>query len=197
MRKVASDGDYVDLAGIPGIAIDLRYATVNNFTGVNLYRGFNMAFLHRFGAEKLRKAARLLAKTKPGWRLLVLDALRPRSVQRILWNKAKEMGKEGYVADPAKGSVHNYGLALDITLMDNNGKEVDMGTPYDDFTSLSEPRREEEFKNDGRLTVAQFENRALLRGVMTGAGFLQLPTEWWHYDSMPPAEARTHYRIIE
>jgi D-alanyl-D-alanine dipeptidase len=91
-----------------------------------------------------------------------------------------------YVADPKIGSIHNYGFAVDLTLADAAGREVDMGTGFDDFTPLSEPRLEERFLAEGRLSDDQVTNRRLLRGVMEEAGFRHLPLEWWHFDAEPP-----------
>ena len=108
--------DFIDLEEIHGLQVDLRYASENNFTGVNLYGNFRKAFLHEVAFQKLKKASQFLQKKNPEFRFLILDALRPRSVQRVLFSKVKGTPKESYVADPDKGSVHNYGLAVDLTL---------------------------------------------------------------------------------
>jgi zinc D-Ala-D-Ala dipeptidase len=173
--RAQTKSDFVDISTIPGVRIDLRYATTNNFVGTNVYGSFHTAYLHRKAADKLRKAAELLQQERPGWSLLVLDALRPRSVQRIFWAKVKGTPAQMYVADPDQGSIHNYGFAVDITLADANGKEVDMGTPHDSFDSLAQPQLEERYLAAGRLTHEQEANRLALRKAMTGAGFIQLP----------------------
>jgi len=192
-----AQSEFVDISAIPGVRIDLRYASTNNFLGVNLYGSFTTPYLHRKAAEKLAKAAALLQQEKPGWSLLVLDALRPRSVQRIFWAKVKGTPAQIYVADPDLGSIHNYGFAVDITLADANGKEVDMGTPHDSFDSLAQPQLEEKYLAAGRLTRQQYANRLVLRDAMTKAGFIQLPFEWWHYDALPRSEIEGGYRIVE
>jgi D-alanyl-D-alanine dipeptidase len=84
-----------------------------------------------------------------------------------------------------------------VTLRDETGAEVDMGTPFDDFTPLAEPQREAELAKAGKLTERQLENRRLLRRVMTGAGFSQRPNEWWHYDALPLDEIRRSHPILE
>ncbi len=197
LQNVSSNPDYVDLSSIPGVMVDLRYATKNNFTGENIYGHFNKALLHQQAAEKIKKAAQLLTQLKPGWKLLILDALRPRSAQWILWNRVKGTFEQNYVKNPQEGSVHNYGLAVDITLADEQGSEVDMGTAYDAFTQLAQPRHEKKKLKEGKLTSRQIENRKLLRRVMQSAGFIQLPIEWWHFDAFPPSEVRKKYKIVE
>ncbi|HEX4925418.1 MAG TPA: M15 family metallopeptidase [Bdellovibrionales bacterium] len=197
VEQIRSDGNYRSLTEIDNVKIDLRYATTNNFMGENLYGEFNEAFLHKTAFEKLKMAAARLANEKPGYKLLVYDALRPRSVQKRLFAKVKGTDKEEYVADPAKGSIHNFGFAVDLSLADETGAELDMGTPYDDFTNLAQPQKEDQFLKAGKLTAKQLENRKLLRKIMTGAGFLQLQNEWWHYDSLPATEVRDTQKIVE
>lgn len=197
VEQIRSDASYQSLSHIENVKIDLRYATPNNFMGENLYGEFNEAFLHKVAFEKLKKAAAQLKVEKPGYKLLVYDALRPRSVQRRLFAKVKGTDKEEYVADPVKGSIHNFGFSIDLSLANEAGQELDMGTPYDDFTELAQPQKEEQFLKAGKLTAAQIENRKLLRKVMTGAGFLQLPNEWWHYDALPSAQVRKTQKIVE
>ena len=189
--------DYQDISGIHGVKIDLRYASSNNFMGQDLYGGFKTPYLHKIAAAKLRKAAELLQERKPGWELLIFDALRPRSIQRLLWEKVKGTPQEPYVANPKTGSIHNYGFAVDLTLLDDQGKELNMGTPFDDFRDLAQPRYEEKFLKDGTLTVAQAANRKLLRSIMEDAGFQPLPLEWWHYDALPKSEVKSRYKIVE
>ena len=197
LANLANNPNYVDLSTIPGIAIDLRYASQNNFLNENLYKEFNRAFLHQLAAEKLKRAVESLKATKPGWQIVVLDALRPRSIQKILWSKVKGTSQQPYVANPGKGSIHNFGFALDVTLLDREGKEVDMGTPFDSFTSLAQPIRENEFLTQGKLSEQQIKNRKILRSAMESAGFSQLAIEWWHYDALPALEVRKKYPIIE
>ncbi|MBK8574244.1 MAG: M15 family metallopeptidase [Elusimicrobia bacterium] len=189
--------DFEDVAQIPWVQVDLRYSTANNFMGENLYGTFHTAYLHRIASAKLRKATVLLQKRKPGWTLLVFDALRPRDVQQQLWNKVKGTESQIYVADPKKGSVHNYGFAVDVSLRDEKGTEIDMGTPFDSFEPLAQPKKEDMFLHQGKLTSAQIFHRHLLRDVMETAGFRQLPLEWWHFDALPKEEVKARYSIVE
>ena len=194
---LANDKDFADMSDIQNVRVALRYASENNFLKKNVYGEFHQCFLHRIAAEKLRKAASELQEEKPGWKLLVFDCLRPRSIQVKLFGVVKGTAQQPYVADPKNGSVHNYGFAIDLSLEDEDGRELDMGTGFDDFSLLSQPRHEQEFLLAAKLTKEQFEHRLLLRRIMLQAGFLQLPIEWWHYDALPKEEVKKHYKIVE
>jgi zinc D-Ala-D-Ala dipeptidase len=189
-------GSFVELTTADGIAIDLRYATAANFTGRPVYGGFDRLILHRIAADKLRRAVSELAARSPGWRLLVFDGLRPNRIQQIFWDTVRGTPEQAYVGDPAQGSVHGFGLAVDVSLVDATGREVDMGTPFDDFTPRAEPRHESALLAAGELTTAQVDRRLLLRRVMEVAGFTPIPIEWWHFDALPPDEARTRFTLI-
>ena len=188
---------FVEIIREMGVAIDIRYATANNFLGYDLYGGFDRLYLHRIAADQLVRAIDELKQRKPGWTLLVFDGLRPNRFQRLMWSAVRGTRQQSYVADPAVGSIHGYGLAVDASLADDRGQEVDMGTAFDAFTPLSEPQHEAAFMARGELTTKQVENRGLLRSVMTTAGFCDLPIEWWHFDAMPPAEVRGRFRLVE
>lgn len=189
--------DFQDVSQIPGVYVDLRYASTDNFMGEDLYQELRTAFLHKTAAKKLEKAALLLQKRKPGWKLLVFDGLRPREIQQRLWDKVKGTDKQAYVADPQKGSVHNYGFAVDLSLQDEQGKEVDMGTPFDSFEPLAQPKLEERFLREGKLAPAQVDHRRLLRDVMEKTGFKQFTLEWWHFDALPKEAVKARYPIVE
>jgi D-alanyl-D-alanine dipeptidase len=189
---------FTNLRGIAGLRFDLKYASADNFIGRDVYGDFREPMLHAEAARMLERAAQALNRAHPGAALLIYDALRPRSVQRVLFDHVRGTEQESYVMNPDRGSMHNYGCAVDLTVLDERGRALDMGTAFDAFTPLSEPRREEEFLRERRLTVAQIENRLILRHAMTGAGFLQLPHEWWHFDAFPAAQVRAGgYRILE
>jgi D-alanyl-D-alanine dipeptidase len=197
LKALRNDPDFVHLQGLPGVLIDLKYASVDNFMAKNVYGEFNEAFLHRVAAEKLSKAVSYLKSERPEWNFLVLDALRPRSIQRVLWDHVVGTDQQEYVANPDKGSVHNYGLAVDLTCVDEAGEWVNMGSGFDFFHRISQPRFEEEFLRSGELKREHWENRLVLRRAMTKAGFLQLPHEWWHFDALPREEIRSAFRLIE
>lgn len=188
---------FVELGPADGLLIDLRYASADNIMGRNLYGAFDTLLLHAVAAAKLREAARLLAARRPDLRLLVFDGLRPNRIQRVFWDEVRGTPRQPYVADPAIGSLHGFGFAVDLSLADAGGRELDMGTPFDDFTPLAEPRREQAFLAEGRLTREQVEGRVLLRQVMENAGFLPLPIEWWHFDALPADQVRLRYPLVE
>ena len=155
---------------IPDIVYDLRYATTNNFMRRRMYKGNFQTFLRRPAAEALSKVQQEL-KTK-GFALKIFDAYRPYSVTVKFWELVKD---EKYVANPAKGSAHNRGLAVDVTLIDINTKnELDMGTGFDNFTDTAH----HSFRN---LAPGVTQNRSLLRETMSKYGFTIFDTEWWHY----------------
>lgn len=189
---------YVDISDWAGVRVDLRYGSVNNLLGRDVYGGFQRALLHKIAAEKFAAALQALQKARPDLEFLVYDALRPRSAQYAFWDLVKNTPQQMYFTDPAKGSVHNHGFALDVGLAaKKSGAELDMGTPFDDLTDLAQPRYEDKFLADGRLHESQRQNRLLLRRIMEGAGFEQLPHEWWHYDALPAPVVRANYPILE
>ncbi|WP_229507828.1 M15 family metallopeptidase [Massilia sp. Dwa41.01b] len=132
----------------------------------------------------------------PGHTLLVLDALRPQRVQQQLWDALEGTGLQMYLANPARGSIHSYGMALDVTILDPHGAELDMGTGFDDMTDVSHPAREEAFLASGQLHASHVANRRLLRGAMLAAGFSGITTEWWHFDCGDRERVRATFRRV-
>ena len=174
--------DFRALATVPGIALELRYATRDNFVGRAVYGGLDCAFLRREAADALEAAARWLDAHRPGYRLLVLDALRPQRVQQRLWDELQGTPLTMYLAPPERGSIHSFGMAVDLTLLDPQGREVDMGSGFDEMTLASHPDHEAEHLALGQLTAAHLVERGWLRAAMREAGFHGITTEWWHFD---------------
>ncbi|MET0980865.1 MAG: M15 family metallopeptidase [Telluria sp.] len=195
-EDIAGSPEFRHLATIAGIEVDLRYASANNFVGRDLYSPFDCAWLHRDAAAALEAAVAWLATRAPGHTILVLDALRPQRVQQQLWDALDGTGLQMYLANPARGSIHSYGMALDITILDPQGAELDMGTGFDDMTELSHPALEEGFLASGQLGEAQLANRRLLREAMFGAGFVGINTEWWHFDCGDRERVRATFRRV-
>jgi D-alanyl-D-alanine dipeptidase len=189
--------DLLTLHKIPAVQVDLRYNGTRNFMGVDLYQGFSEAYLHQDAWHMLVQAAHLLQRQKPGWCFLVFDALRPRSVQRKMRQFVTGTPEQEFVADPSLGSMHNFGMAVDLTLQDAGGCPLDMGTEFDDFSDKAQPQLEDQLLQKGELTPAQVSNRRMLRQLMESAGFQQLPHEWWHYNAKPGAVVRRDYKIVE
>jgi zinc D-Ala-D-Ala dipeptidase len=154
----------------PAIVQDVHYATTNNFTGKILYPSAKV-FLRKIVADHLSQANQFL-KSNHNLRIKIFDGFRPLFVQKLMWEILPD---ERYVADPSKGSKHNRGAAVDITLVDSDGNELEMGTPYDDFTE----RASFSAHDVSDLTKT---NRKLLRNVMHQFGFFPMETEWWHFD---------------
>lgn len=180
----------------PEIKVNLAYATSANFTGQILYPDIKRAFLQPTIAEKLAKAQDYLAAIDSNYSILVLDAVRPRYVQRNMWTWAVENNLTKYVAAPTLGSVHNYGCAVDVTIMAKDSL-LDMGTAYDYFGPEAEPRYNLKLYKEGVLTKEHLMNRALLKDVMRKAGFRTIQTEWWHYNGVSKENARRYFKIIE
>ncbi|WP_313177773.1 M15 family metallopeptidase [Massilia sp.] len=195
-EDIAASPEFRHLSSIAGIEVDLRYASANNFVGRDLYSPYDCAWLHRDAAAALEQVVAYLAQRAPGHTALVLDALRPQRVQQQLWDALAGTGLQMYLADPARGSIHSYGMALDITLLDPQGRELDMGTGFDDMTDLSHPALEEGFLAAGKLTEEQVANRRLLRDAMFQAGFLGIRTEWWHFDCGDRDLVRSTFRRV-
>jgi D-alanyl-D-alanine dipeptidase len=195
-EEIAGSPEFRHLSSIAGIQVDLRYATDNNFVGRDLYSPYDCAWLHVEAASALEKVVAWLAARRPDLTPLVLDALRPQRVQQQLWDALEGTGLQMYLANPERGSIHSYGMALDITLLDADGRELDMGTGFDDMTNLSHPALEEGFLQAGQLTEAQVANRRLLREAMLQAGFLGINTEWWHFDCGDRELVRRTFRRV-
>jgi D-alanyl-D-alanine dipeptidase len=150
------------------VEVSLAYATDANLTGRPLYRNAE-CWLHRAAADKLLSAIELARPL--GLRLCVFDALRPVEAQWTLWRARPD---PEFLADPRRGSPHSRGAAVDLTLLDESGQALDMGTAFDAFTPLS---------HHGRTDVSRAaqHNRLLLMGLMTAAGWDFYRNEWWHY----------------
>lgn len=184
------------LSSIAGIAVDLRYATPDNFVGRDLYSPFDCAWLHRDAAAALEQAVAWLAARRPELHLLVLDALRPQRVQQQLWDALQGTELLGYLAEPVRGSIHSFGMALDVTLADAAGHELDMGTGFDDLSERSHPALELSMLERGEITGQQVANRRLLRDAMFQAGFFGINSEWWHFDCGDRVLVRQSYSRV-
>lgn len=152
------------------ITTDVRYATTDNFTGKILYPT-DKVYIRKIVGEALSKVHNDL-KDNHNLRIKVYDAYRPHSVQVTMWEILPD---NRYVANPASGSRHNRGAAVDITIIDSTGAELDMGTEYDNFTERAHYAYSD-------LSQNIKSNRKLLRDTMIKYGFHPITTEWWHFD---------------
>lgn len=202
MEQQVVDQGLVDIQTLDSsLWVELKYASTDNFFGENVYGDFRTAYLQREPALALKKAHDLLKARHAQYRLLVYDAVRPRSVQYILWEKLDSLPpkmRTNYVADPVKGSIHNYGCAVDLTIYDlETKKPLDMGTAFDFFGYLAYPRKEPEMLANGSLNAQQIANRILLRDVMSAAGYEPITSEWWHFNFHSRRVAQRKYKIVE
>lgn len=156
----------------PAIKVDIRYASTNNFLGTPFYDE-PRAFLQRPAAEAL---ARVNSKLRPqGYGVIIHDAYRPWYVTKMFWD-ATPADKKKFVADPSKGSIHNRGCAIDLSLYDlKTGQEVQMPSGYDEMS-------ERAYADYAGGTVEERRQRDLLRREMESEGFQVYPWEWWHFD---------------
>jgi zinc D-Ala-D-Ala dipeptidase len=178
----AGHPSFVHLSQLAQVSLDLRYAGPRNFVGRDVYSPHDCAWLHKDAAAGLQTAAALIQTRRPGTRIVVFDALRPHRVQLELWNSLAGTGLRMYLAAPELGSIHSYGFAVDVGLIDASGAELDMGTGFDEMTALSHPEFEAQHLKTGELSATQHDNRLLLRSAMQTAGFNGIATEWWHFD---------------
>ncbi|MEJ5999883.1 M15 family metallopeptidase [Paucibacter soli] len=181
-EDIAGHPDFRTLLSLDGVDVDLRYASPDNFVGRDVYGGLDCAYLRREAAAALLHAAQWLARQRPGYRLRVLDALRPQRVQEALYAELAGTPLAQYLAHPERGSIHSFGMAVDLTLLDPQGREVDMGSAFDEMAPISHPEFEAEHLAQGLLKPAQLSERGWLRAAMRQAGFHGIATEWWHFD---------------
>jgi len=187
----------------PTIIVDLKYSGTDNFMGEDVYGDLQSCYLQQEVARMLKRAHDILKQRHPRYRFIVYDAARPRSVQRKMWHLVKNTDLRKYVAHPHTGSNHNFSAAVDLSLVEiidterNRYRLLDMGTPYDHFGPLAQPRYEQKYLREGVLTGEQVRNREILRRAMRDAGFRSIAIEWWHFNAFDSRTIRRRYRIIE
>ena len=184
---------------LPEVIVSLKYSTTDNFLGTDVYGELTNAYLQPECISKLKNAWNLLQQKKPGSTFIIYDALRPVSVQQLMWDTidVPQEKKFWYVAPPAKGSIHHYGMAVDLTIADSTGKPLDMGTEFDYFGKLAFPRFTQKYLDEGRLNQQQADNRRLLIDIMHQAGFTVARTEWWHFNATSLASAKERFEAVE
>ncbi|MGZ3932371.1 MAG: M15 family metallopeptidase [Bacteroidia bacterium] len=181
------------------IRVVLLYNTDKNFIGKTFYGGLDQCYLPCEVALKLNNAQKYLKAGFPLYNLIVFDAARPLHVQQMMWDSLKmnPVEKYNYIARPDQYSLHNYGAAIDLGIIGENGVLLDMGTPFDYFGELAQPKLEAELYQSGRLSKSAYSNRLLLRNVMMRAGFNPITSEWWHFNACTKAYAAEHYVLVE
>lgn len=197
-RRMAAQGLKNIADEAPEVRISLMYTRADNFTGRVLYTSLREAYLHPITMKALKKADERLRQLRPDLRLMVMDATRPMSVQQKMWDTVKNTNQKIYVSNPKNGGgLHNYGLAVDLTLCDLNGDTLTMGVKIDNMTSLSHIDKEDLLLKQGKISREAYDNRRLLREVMRYAGFKPLRTEWWHFNIRTRAQAKQYFKVVE
>ena len=181
------------------IRVSLHYSTAHNFIKKPIYQGLQDCYLPCEVAIKLCNAHYFLHQQFPNYNLIVFDAVRPLSAQKLMWDELDMPQKEkiNYLAHPNAISLHNYGAAVDVGIISNDDVLLDMGTEFDSFVELSKPKKENQFYKEGKLSKMALANRLLLRQVMLKSGFTAITSEWWHFNAVSKAEASLNYILIE
>ena len=169
--KVNPNNELIEIKkAIPSVVLDIRYATKNNFMKEVMYKQ-PKAFARKPVVEQLKKIQAIL--NKKGYGLKIFDAYRPYAITVAFWEKASD---KNFVANPAKGSKHNRGCAVDLTIIDlKTGKDVQMPTAYDSFEEAAAPHY-------NKLPAQVIKNRDFLINTMQANGFKVIYNEWWHFD---------------
>ncbi|MDH6356814.1 M15 family metallopeptidase [Parabacteroides sp. PF5-9] len=197
--RILEERGYVDvLQKDPTIHLHMMYAYPDNIFGKAVYTGLTKIWLRPEAAEKLLKAQKLLKEKFPDHSIIVYDAARPMSVQQQMWNLVKGTSKTNYVSNPANGGgLHNYGMAVDVSIVDKDGVALPMGSAIDHFGPEAHINKEEELLQSGQITSHEYDNRRFLRQIMRQAGFTTILYEWWHFNACSRAEAKRKYPVIE
>lgn len=195
-RKMEEYG-LVDISTLDkSIVVDLKYATTDNFVGENMYGTFKKAYFRPEIARALVKVQAALKKHNPHYSLVIYDAARPQSVQKKMYDLVKNTSKRRYVAKPNKGGHHNFGVAVDISIL-CDGVPLDMGTGFDSFSEVSHIDNESAMLKAGKISKQALANRRLLRRLMKEQGFTTYRREWWHFQQYEINYARSKFRLLD
>ncbi len=183
---------------LPEIIVDLKYTSTDNFIGIDFYGSMTNAYVQYECFVKLRNAYNILQQQKPGYTFIIYDAVRSTEAQQLMWDSVDVPPgiKHWYVANPQKGSIHNFGMALDISIVDSIGKVLDMGTEFDFFGEQAYPNKTDYFHQNGELSDEQYNNRQLLFSIMSEALFYVSKTEWWHFNAASLNYSKEKYEIF-
>ena len=198
------------------ILVDLKYSTTDNFVGKDMYGDLDRAYFVRDFADRVVAAQRILQAKHPQYTLLIYDAARPISVQRTMRKAVEGTEFENFIADGTKGGRHNYGVAVDLTIATLDGKPLDMGAEFDDFTVAayvkgtpdnSDPttRTMEVYRSyimdmakRGLISPEAANNRLLLIEVMHDVGLYPYRREWWHFEEIiSMSSTREKYKLLD
>ena len=191
------------------IEVELKYATEDNFVGENMYGSLTTAYLLPHFAKKVVEAQRILRKRHPEYSLLIYDAARPISVQRRMRSIVEGTPLQIYVADGKRGGRHNYGVAVDLTIVDGQGRPLDMGASFDHFgreawvgndndvTLAAYKAYVERLSKEGLISAEAAANRTLLLEIMDAVGLRPYVKEWWHFqERISMTATRERYKLL-
>lgn len=180
------------------IVVQLKYSTSDNFVGKDVYGCITNCYLQKDVATKLSNAQQLLKKRFPYYSIIIFDGARPQHIQQYMWDSVglSASDRSRYLSNPEAGSLHNYGAAVDVAIIDEHGILLDMGTPYDYFGDKAHPSKETAMLAARQLHPRHISNREILRSVMLAAGFTGIESEWWHFNSCSRIRAKEIYPLI-
>ena len=192
------------------IEVELKYATEDNFVGENMYGSLTTAYLLPHFARKVVEAQRILRERHPEYSLLIYDAARPISVQRRMRSIVEGTPLQIYVADGKRGGRHNFGVAVDLTIVDGNGRPLDMGAGFDHFgreawvgndndvTLAAYKAYVEALRKQGLISAEAAANRTLLLEIMDAVGLRPYVKEWWHFqERISMSATRERYKLLD
>ena len=191
------------------IEVELKYATEDNFVGENMYGSLTTAYLLPHFAKRVVEAQRILRERHPEYSLLIYDAARPISVQRRMRSAVEGTPLQIYVADGKRGGRHNYGVAVDLTIVDGQGRPLDMGASFDHFgreawvgddndvTLAAYKAYVERLRVEGLISAEAAANRTLLLEIMDAVGLRPYVKEWWHFqERISMTATRERYKLL-
>ena len=191
------------------IQVELKYATEDNFVGENMYGSLTTAYLLPHFAKRVVEAQRILRERHPEYSLLIYDAARPISVQRRMRSAVEGTPLQIYVADGKRGGRHNYGVAVDLTIVDGQGRPLDMGASFDHFgreawvgddndvTLAAYKAYVERLRVEGLISAEAAANRTLLLEIMDAVGLRPYVKEWWHFqERISMTATRERYKLL-
>ena len=198
------------------IIVDLKYSSEDNFVGEDMYGELEDAYFEREFADRVANAQRILQSRHPEYTLLIYDAARPISVQRYMHQLVQGTEFEDFIADGTRGGRHNYGVAVDLTIVHKDGTPLDMGAEFDEFSDVAAVKGTPDTSDPKTRSVDVYEayilslvaqdiisveaanNRILLIEVMHEAGLVPYRREWWHFEEiMSMSETRNRYQLLD
>ena len=183
----------------PNIKADIKYATTDNFTGKVLYTENVGAYAEPTLAQAVAQAQNTLKSINTDLSLVIFDAARPISVQKEMFELVKGTANERFIANPYgefAGGFHNYGMAVDVAIIDGDEKMLDFGTGYDSFEDIAHSGGEAELVKKGLLTINAYKNRQLLYYIMGEHGMLPYAYEWWHFQLQYEESSKSNFKLL-